>query len=299
MKRITWGALALGLLWITSSCSMAMPGTESDYTRAFGFSNFERGRFADTDDDGLPDTRLGTISKLDDVTNTTGDGQWAASLDTGIPILGKTPFTSFFFKEESEGEATAPKADPKAPKTPKSERKMIYTASFGVMVPTIDEAVHKLLARVEELGGYLSQRQDATLMVRIPADKFQAFVKEVPKFGRVVSESMRANDVTNQHTDLMIRLENAEKSRKRLLALLDKATKMEDVIKIETALRRITGEIERMKGQLKLLNNQIKYSTVTVGFHANAPTAKPKKRRKNSRFPWINRMGVQQDMRRF
>ncbi len=110
---------------------------------------------------------------------------------------------------------------------------------------------------------------------------------------------MQANDVTNQHTDLTIRLENAEKSRQRLLALIEKATKIEDIIKIEAALRRLTGEIERMKGQLKLMIDQIAFSTVTVSLHANAPKAKPNKRRQQSRFPWINRIGIDQDLKRF
>lgn len=190
----------------------------------------------------------------------------------------------------------SPAADP-APK--QTERKMVYTAAYSLLVSSIDEAIAKLLRQAQAAGGYLAKRSDARLTVRIPAARFHPFLAELPAYGRVLSESMNALDVTSKHTDLAIRLENSEKSRKRLLALLDRAEKMADVIQIETALRRLTSEIEQMKGQLKLLNSQITFSTVSVAFQANAPEAKPKRRRSNSRFGWINRIGIEQDLRRF
>lgn len=199
------------------------------------------------------------------------------------------------------GDDSSPRPAPETanPAKPRSERKMVYTAAYTLLVSSIDEAIARLLRQAEAAGGYLAKRADARLTVRIPAAKFHPFLAELPAYGRVLSESMSALDVTSKHTDLAIRLENAEKSRKRLLALLDRAEKMADVIQIETALRRLTAEIEQMKGQLKLLNSQITYSTVNVAFQANAPKAKPKRRRSNSRFGWINRIGIEQDLRRF
>ena len=241
----------------------------------------------------------------------------AAPTTPGPPTPAASPNSGFFYDDGGDGDirgrtenfftATARAAKPPAPKPkntngPEPEmaaRKMIYSASYSVMVPVVDDAIKVLTARVSALGGYLSQRNNSTLTVRIPAAKFASFVIEIPALGRVVSESMNANDVTNQHVDLTIRLENAEKSRQRLLVLIEKATKMEDIIKIEEALRRITGEIERMKGQLKLMNDQIAFSTVSVTLQANAPQAKATKKRQQSPFPWINRIGIEQDLRRF
>ncbi len=308
MKRILHGLAVLGLLVIGPSCSTAIPGDGTSWG-PFGFSGFDQGGFSDTDNDGLPDTRLPefgrrAIAKLDDITNGNDD-----NLSRG---LDNTPSSGFFSDDGIDGDvrgrsenffddlAPASKpTDPTAPDPGKTDRKMIYSASYSVMVPTVEEAVQTLMSRVQTLGGYLSKRKNSTLTVRVPADKFQIFVAEVSEYGRVVAESMNGNDVTAQHTDLTIRLENAEQSRKRLLALFEKATKMEDVLKIEEALRRITGEIERMKGLIKLLDNQIAFSSVTVSFQANAPKAKATKRRQQSRFAWINRIGIEQDLKRF
>ena len=224
--------------------------------------------FADTDDDGLPDARMPAAAGL-----------------VADPAVGEAP-------------APAAVAPPPAGAAARPEQKMIYSAGYQVEVARIEDAVATLLRRVDALGGYLSQRSDATLTVRVPATDFETLVAEVRTYGRVLSESVEALDVTSQHTDLTIRLENAERSRERLLALLEKATAVEDTLKIEEALRRLTTEIEQIKGQLKLLDNRVAFSTVRVAFQASASTTAPDGQRQ-SRFAWINRLGIEQDLRRF
>ena len=54
--------------------------------------------------------------------------------------------------------------------------------------------------------------------------------------------------------------------RARFEKLLEKAVKVEEALQIERELGRITGEIERIKGRLKLLADQARYSTITVRF---------------------------------
>ena len=228
-------------------------------------------------------------------------------------MLGQTP-TSGFYADDAKGrsagglslqtvyldaanEPSAPKPEA-APIQPPKERKMIYSASLQVRVSSLEDAVQKLLDRVQQLEGYLAQRNNNVLTCRIPAKSFHSFIQEVKEYGAVLHESMQAQDVTKQHMDLGIRLENAETARKRLLKLLEKATKVEDILKIEEQLTRLTESIERMKGELKYLNEQIAYSLVSVGFQSVSPTVRPTKR-SHSRFDWINQVGIEQVLRRF
>ena len=60
--------------------------------------------------------------------------------------------------------------------------------------------------------------------------------------------------------------QNALAMRARFEKLLEKATKVEEALAIERELGRITGDIERFKGRLKLLGDQARYSTITVNF---------------------------------
>ena len=83
-----------------------------------------------------------------------------------------------------------------------------------------------------------------------------------------------------------------------MLKLIEKATKVEDILKIEEHLTRLTETIERIKGQLKYLNEQVAFSLVEVGFQSVSPTVRPTKRSR-SRFDWINQVGIEQVLRRF
>ncbi|MCC7171031.1 MAG: DUF4349 domain-containing protein, partial [Planctomycetes bacterium] len=114
---------------------------------------------------------------------------------------------------------------------------------------------------------------------------------------RVLSESVRTQDVTSEWIDLDVRIRNAEVARERLLALLERATDMKDILAIEDQLRRVTTEIEQMKGQFKALEAQIAYSRITIDFQGQAPP--PVRRATGSRFEWVNAIGIEPALRRF
>ena len=112
--------------------------------------------------------------------------------------------------------------------------------------------------------------------------------------------SRQAEDVTEEFVYLGIRIDNARKSRDRLLAVLQKADKVEDILKVEAELRRLTEEIERMEGRTKFLADQVALSTLSATFQAMADAPVKKGARQPSRFPWINRIGAErvvEDMR--
>lgn len=87
----------------------------------------------------------------------------------------------------------------------------------------------------------------------------------------MLSRNVHGQDVTERFFDLKIRLDNAEKVRKRLLALLEKATNVKDSVAVERELGRVTEQIERFKGQLKFLRDRIAYSTITLRVHKRTP----------------------------
>lgn len=186
-------------------------------------------------------------------------------------------------------ESTAPAAD----------RMLVYTGSLGLEVARPDEAAPKFLALVREWQGHLAQQQGSTYSVRIPAARFDEAFGQLKTWGRVLDEQRTASDVTEEFLDLGIRLDNARKSRDRLLALLEKADKVEDILKVEEQLRRLTEEIERMEGRRKFLADQVAMSTLTVTFRAVADMGPQHRRRTASRFNWVNQMGVDHVLRHF
>ncbi len=181
-----------------------------------------------------------------------------------------------------------------------AKRLVIYTGSVQVLVTNVVESADKLQAKVEAMGGFMLNRNgntssnNVTITVRMPAEHFYAVVKDLGSFGQVINEQLSASDVTKQMFDLELRLETAEKSRQRLLDLLKSAAKMEEILQIENQVRRLTDEIERMKGELRFLQDQVAFSTLTVSFFSNAPPPTPGPMRTRSRFEWINQVGIEQ-----
>jgi hypothetical protein len=110
-----------------------------------------------------------------------------------------------------------------------------------------------------------------SITIKVPSEKFQEAIAEVEKLGEVTRKDIKGSDVTEEMRDLNIRLKNAEEVRDRLTNLLDKAEKVEDILKIEKELERITETIELLKGKISYLQNKIAFSTLTVYFNSSLP----------------------------
>jgi hypothetical protein len=185
-----------------------------------------------------------------------------------------------------------PAAEPEATPSPSTKRLVIYTAQFGVLVASVDDARQRFLAAIEKEGGYLESQDDARVTVRVPALRFQSIIDGLADYGPITHRRVDAQDVTKRAFELALRIDNAEKARTRLLALLADAREMKDILAIEVELRRLTEEIELLKGELRTLEDRVSFSTLTVVFQSNAPPPIVYGRRQ-SRFQWINQVGAE------
>jgi len=180
-----------------------------------------------------------------------------------------------------------------------SARQIIYRADFSVLVVSSERAITEFTESVTKLGGYLSQRQDDTLTLRIPAQHFQSVINSVEKYGAIASQSISSDDVSDAYYDLKLRIENAKNARSRLLVLLAKAEKTEDLLKIEQEVTRITEIIETLEGRLRRLSDQIAFSTLKIRFFQNSVEPVAVNKRKRSRFEWINLVGVEHALQNY
>ncbi len=180
----------------------------------------------------------------------------------------------------------------------RDRRLIIYTADLHVRVSNLDDAKKKYLELVKDSGGFLQRQENQTLTCRIPAERFEETLAAVRKYGAVLHQSIEAIDVSRQYLDLEIRLDNAMKSRDRLLKLLEQADKVADLLEVEKELKRLCEEIERMKGEMRYLADQASYSTIQITFNGPTPSQRPQGR-VYSRFSWINLIGVDYVLKNF
>jgi hypothetical protein len=168
---------------------------------------------------------------------------------------------------------------------------LIYKADFTLAVYEVQKSVDAVQALAEKSGGYLARRDDTSITIRIPAGAFQDVVGDIGKLGDVLNRNVTSEDVTAEFRDLEVQLSNALAMRERFAKLLEKAVKVEEALQIEKELGRVTDEIERIKGRLKLLSDLASYSTITVRFSPHAaqqvqhgPFILP--------LPWLDNLGL-------
>jgi hypothetical protein len=106
---------------------------------------------------------------------------------------------------------------------------------------------------------------DASFVIRVPADSFDAAIADVRRLGRVRSENTSIGDVTRQSTDLETRLAVKEQTAAQLRDLLAHRTgKLSDVLEVERELARVATELEQMRAQRREYDHQVAVSTITV-----------------------------------
>ena len=169
-------------------------------------------------------------------------------------------------------------------------RKVVYTGQFCVAVGDVAVSIQATKALADKLGGYMLRMTTNTIVIRVPADKFDAAVAELNRMGTVLNKEISAQDVTDQYMDLEMRLKNAKATQQKLLALLEKSQVVRDTMDIEKELQRITTEIEQLEGQIKKLKHEVAFSMLTVLFNQtrNAPAETQVK----LPFYWLSRLGL-------
>lgn len=173
---------------------------------------------------------------------------------------------------------------------------LIYEAELHMAVYKVESVQEQAIVAVRELGGYLSEHTDRTrLVLRVPAAQFDKLVARIEALGEVSHRFVRALDVTAQFRDLEMRLRNAEAVRDRLLKLLDKAPDVPQSLKVEQELDRVSERIEQMKGQLKLLSDQLAFSTITIQFSVKRTEVIADDF--ELPFEWLRTLGLQHLMR--
>ena len=146
------------------------------------------------------------------------------------------------------------------------DRKIIYDGYLRVVVKDVDSTAQKLQNLVEELDGYILEIATESAEIRIPAERLDEAMDRIQTFGKLRQRQLRGWDVTDQFTDLNLRLDNARKTRARYLELLDDATNVEDMLAIERELERMNVSIESMEGERNRLTELTDYASISVDF---------------------------------
>ena len=154
--------------------------------------------------------------------------------------------------------------------------KLIRTVSMQLQTKEFEALLGYLDSRVAELGGYIQNSQiygnsmdtygyrSANIVFRIPQNSLDAFVSGVSENATVVRKSENAENITLKYADTEAKLKSLKIEQERFLELLEKAETVESILVLEEHLTELRYEIESYASMLKVYDNKVNYSTVTL-----------------------------------
>lgn len=224
---------------------------------------------------------IGTLSAI----ALPGCGAAPTQLPSQNLTAGSAPVSAPAAKIAAKPESAADNAVASAP-APKSRPQLIKRAELTLVVKSIDRTMREVSAIAQKQQGDIlsfqenqpqdnSDRQTASMQLRIPASKLDATLDALTKLGIVQSRSLSAEDVSDQLVDFQARLKNLRKSEEAVLKILDRSGSVGDVLKVSQELSNIRESIERISAQLNNLQNQVAYSTITLNLQAAVSAAPP------------------------
>jgi anti-sigma factor RsiW len=196
-------------------------------------------------------------------------------------------------KAETKNEKTPAEITTEAPEEPTSttagptaNRKLVRNATAELEVVSFEEAVQKITGFAAEDKGYVatssSEKQEngklsGQVVVKVLPDNLDKFLLKLRGIGEQKNQALTTEDVTKAYFDTESRLKNARLMEQRLIEILKTKSKdVADLLEVEKELGRVREEIETMQGELKFMDSQVSFATVTIQLsekNMNVPAA--------------------------
>jgi len=149
----------------------------------------------------------------------------------------------------------------------RSERIRVYSGACSIIIDRVEQAKRQIADMAEEVEGYVEQSSDRGIVIRVPAADFRIVFDDILELGEVLHKAIETYDVTDKFTDPTGRLAVAIRARDRLYVLLNRVEDAKERLEILKKIREYTETIERLELSLKVLEQRIAMSRITVDLH--------------------------------
>lgn len=176
--------------------------------------------------------------------------------------------------EASEQKGKGASVGANAQAVSQTKRVIIYTATVDLVVENLTNGQNKLMQLVKANDGYIAEtdvggasgeQRTGSWKVRVPVEKYEAFMAGAQRLGELQTINSSSQDVTAEFYDVSARIKNKRVEEQRLQELLKNATgKLTEILQVEKELSRVRGEIEQLQGRIRVLSDLSSLTTVTI-----------------------------------
>lgn len=159
-----------------------------------------------------------------------------------------------------------------------------------ILVSNRDSAADRAVARAQSMGGWMDQRDDDGVVVRIPSDSMETFARWSVGLGRRVDYSSSVVDLAPEIADLNVSIASRDTLLRAYLELVDSARTTSQLRDVERLGAGLAVEIGKLRAQLGHDLHLARWATfnLRLGSLGGAPSTEPRP----SPFRWINGLGL-------
>ncbi|MCX7772539.1 MAG: DUF4349 domain-containing protein [Clostridia bacterium] len=155
-------------------------------------------------------------------------------------------------------------------------RKIIKEGNASVETKEFDKTIEALDQLIDSVGGFSEVRtvkgknsqnsspRYANYVFRVPAGVFENVMNDLGSVGTVIESNSKGTDITDQYMDAQTRINTLKVQEQTLIEIMAKATKLEDVITLESRISEVRYEIESLENTLKNYDRLVAFSRITV-----------------------------------
>jgi hypothetical protein len=156
-------------------------------------------------------------------------------------------------------------------------RQIARKASVSLIVADVEHALAALSALTRTSGGDIVKLDDerpaspneqhaADATAIVPQERLDSILKQIVRLGDLRSQTISADDVTDQLVDNEARLRNLRRTESDTLKIMDRSGRVGEVLAVENQLSDVRDQIEKLDAETHALAARVATSTIEVHF---------------------------------
>ncbi|AZA50791.1 DUF4349 domain-containing protein [Chryseobacterium carnipullorum] len=155
-------------------------------------------------------------------------------------------------------------------------KKVIKNGNMRIQVGDIKKAQNQVADILKKNEAYIQNEQfqntdlddNLDLVIRIPHKNFDALINSFSEgVGSVLSKNISSDDVTEEYTDVSVKLANKKIYLEKYRDMLRSASTTKDMIEIQETIRELEDEIDVAEGRLRFIDDRVNYSTLNLSLY--------------------------------
>lgn len=197
-----------------------------------------------------------------------------------MEVLPDAEIATKNYAPESPSKVQMPNSEAKPIDKAINLKKIIKSGDMTIEVADIKTAQEKIQKTIKNNKAYIqnerfsnSETQTTLSMeIRIPNQNFDQLVNSFSDgIGSISAKNIRVQDVTEEYTDVSIRLKNKLAYLEKYRDLLKRSASTKDLLEIQEKIRGLEEEIESSEGRLRYIDDQVNYSTLELTLMKEKP----------------------------